>query len=315
MDAFISYNHQDQAYADHIKRALENIGYNIETAQDFLPGSNWIEIWQQKLRDAPVLILLMSPASLASLYVTQEWGYFMLTKKPIIPILLSDVQIAPALQIITYLDARSNGVDDLLIEKIVDVLESIAKQSNEIRFQFESIDVMTPDTMARIVMPYIQTLSNIEHITDEILGHKPGLHRIREISQNSPFQAVIEGLGKIAGFLYKRLSEEGKQQLRDEQATRTEERRIKRSQSQLEALKSAEEYIKFLGLTDLSTDERLEILTRLAPEFRLLYSIPVELRQVKMARARQRLQLPEASVSPTASQYSGRASDSGTATH
>jgi WD40 repeat protein len=85
---FISYARIDEEFARKLATDLDRMGATlwIDT-DDILPGVNWSAAIQEGLDTCEALILVMSPESLTSSNVTDEWQYFRDERKPIIPVM------------------------------------------------------------------------------------------------------------------------------------------------------------------------------------------------------------------------------------
>ncbi|MBZ0285769.1 MAG: toll/interleukin-1 receptor domain-containing protein [Anaerolineae bacterium] len=113
-NVFISYSHADRNMAVQIASLLSKEGLNIWIdVEDIPPGENWRNAIEDGLKTAEVMLLLVSPESMASAEVQGEWNYFLDEKKPIIPILLRPTEIPSRLRLIQWIDF-SQGSGSLL---------------------------------------------------------------------------------------------------------------------------------------------------------------------------------------------------------
>jgi hypothetical protein len=72
---FISYSRSDAQVADRIAGALEQAGVNVWIDHRRVdPGASFVEAINAALDDASYVLLLLSPAALASPWVTREWA-------------------------------------------------------------------------------------------------------------------------------------------------------------------------------------------------------------------------------------------------
>ncbi|MBI5959715.1 MAG: TIR domain-containing protein [Chloroflexi bacterium] len=84
---FISYSRNDEEIARKIATDLDRLGLDVWIdTDDIPPGVNWSTAIQEGLDACEVLILILSPESMASSNVTDEWQYFRDERKPIIPV-------------------------------------------------------------------------------------------------------------------------------------------------------------------------------------------------------------------------------------
>src|SRR5690606_30934422 len=72
--------------------------------EDIPAGMKWSRAIQQGLDSAEVMVVLISPTSMASSNVEDEWQYFLDHKKPVIPVLLQPAKIHFQLNRVQYID-------------------------------------------------------------------------------------------------------------------------------------------------------------------------------------------------------------------
>lgn len=63
---FVSYSHQDEDLVQEFKQQLDHLQVPVWDDQDILPGTNWEEAIRQRLDQADIILLLVSPHFLAS---------------------------------------------------------------------------------------------------------------------------------------------------------------------------------------------------------------------------------------------------------
>lgn len=103
---FISYSRTDEAFARKlaawISKTLDiEIWIDID---DIPPGMKWSQAIQQGLDLCQVMIVIITPDSMASRNVEDEWQYFLDSRKPIIPLLLKSADVPFQLRRIQYID-------------------------------------------------------------------------------------------------------------------------------------------------------------------------------------------------------------------
>ncbi|RKT83471.1 WD40 repeat [Saccharopolyspora antimicrobica] len=106
IDFFISYSPADERWATWIAWQLEAEGYRaLIQAWDFVPGTNFIDFMDRGVRDASVVVCVLSRNYLASRYGTMEWQAALRTdKSKLVTIRVEDCPIDGLLATITYLD-------------------------------------------------------------------------------------------------------------------------------------------------------------------------------------------------------------------
>lgn len=85
---FISYSRQDEDFTRQLATRLSQQGADIWIdIEDIPPGVKWSTAVQEGLDTSTVMLLIVSPDSMASKNVTDEWQYYHEKDKPIIPVL------------------------------------------------------------------------------------------------------------------------------------------------------------------------------------------------------------------------------------
>lgn len=73
-DFFVSYAQTDRAWAEWIAWQLEADGYQVLIqAWDMVPGSNWIHLMQEGVRQASRTVAVLSAAYVESAFAATEW--------------------------------------------------------------------------------------------------------------------------------------------------------------------------------------------------------------------------------------------------
>src|SRR4051794_16802158 len=90
MSYFVSYKREDRLFVDTLLDRMEAQGILGWTDANIKPGEEWKPRIDLALKETSGVIVVVTPTSLASQYVTYEWSHAMgLDKeKPVIPILL-----------------------------------------------------------------------------------------------------------------------------------------------------------------------------------------------------------------------------------
>lgn len=83
---FLSYSREDRHVADRIARDLTDAGIEVWYDANLGIGDNWPEVIFQNLQSAAAVILLLSPASIASEIVKAEWEYALRHSARILPV-------------------------------------------------------------------------------------------------------------------------------------------------------------------------------------------------------------------------------------
>jgi hypothetical protein len=109
-NVFISYARTDEAFARQIASLLSKEGLNVWIdVQDIPAGERWSNAIQQGLDAAEVMLLVITPESMTSKNVADEWMYFRDKDKPIIPLILRPAEMHYRLSSLQWVDFSEPG--------------------------------------------------------------------------------------------------------------------------------------------------------------------------------------------------------------
>ncbi len=120
---FVSYSRHDENFARKIAIWLANtlnVGVWIDI-DDIQPGVKWSAAIQDGLDNCEVMIVIVSPESMDSINVEDEWQYFIDLGKPVVPILLRSAPVPYQLRRIQWIDFSerdeyNNSLRQLIVE-------------------------------------------------------------------------------------------------------------------------------------------------------------------------------------------------------
>src|ERR1039458_5562286 len=106
---FISYSTKDAVFADLAKMKLNAEGVEVWLDHgDLRGGDEWREAIDQGISGSDALLVILTPASCASSYVTYEWGFALGLGKKVIPLMREDAAVHPRLEAFQHLDFRDH---------------------------------------------------------------------------------------------------------------------------------------------------------------------------------------------------------------
>jgi hypothetical protein len=121
-EIFISYSREDAEFARQLATDLTRRGASIWIdVDDIPPGMNWSTAVQEGLDTCDAMILILSPASVKSPDVQDEWQYFMDQKKPLIPVLLEPTTVQfqlNRLQRVDFFSQEYAGAFETLLDRL-----------------------------------------------------------------------------------------------------------------------------------------------------------------------------------------------------
>lgn len=103
--AFISYSRTDIDFAQQLTQNLSELGCDTWIDVVNIPaGVKWSTAIQQGLDSCDALVLVVSPASMASSNVEDEWQYFLDHKKKVIPVIYQPAKVHFQLNRLQHID-------------------------------------------------------------------------------------------------------------------------------------------------------------------------------------------------------------------
>jgi hypothetical protein len=123
-DIFISYSRKDEPFARQLAQSLSELGADVWIDVEDIPvGLKWSTAIQQGLDVCQAMIVIISPESMASVNVEDEWQYFIDQKKIIIPVFYRNAKIHFQLSRIQYINFE-NVPYDLAFRRLYSALIS-----------------------------------------------------------------------------------------------------------------------------------------------------------------------------------------------
>ena len=109
---FISYSHQDSAYAHALAAHLQGMGFETWIDERLDYGSQWPHELQKQLDSCAAFLLIMSPRSYTSEWVQSELQRAKRKLKPIFPLLLEGEEPWLSVESTQYYDVRGQKFPD-----------------------------------------------------------------------------------------------------------------------------------------------------------------------------------------------------------
>ena len=136
---FISYSRSDAEFtrrlAADLKKRKINTWLDVDRIQ---AGEDWDDAIWTSLQQCDLMLLVLSPASMSSKEVSNEWKYYLSQDKPIVPVLVeSTTNVHYRLVSLHYVDFHHHAYDAAL-ELLVAEIEHIAAEKG---WTFQQADV------------------------------------------------------------------------------------------------------------------------------------------------------------------------------
>lgn len=126
--AFFSYSRADSEFALRLAEDLKAAGATVWLDQlDIEPGQRWARAVENALKESPIVLVILSPASVGSGNVDDEVQFALKKNKRVIPILYRDCEIPYRLEPFQYADFRTDYSRGLK-----SVLKSLGMQAQDL---------------------------------------------------------------------------------------------------------------------------------------------------------------------------------------
>lgn len=117
---FLSYARADVDFAKRLARGLRRCDVDVWVdVYSIAAGKSWARQVAEALDRCDAMVLVMSPASVASENSDDEWNYYLDKQKPVVPVLLEQVDVPYRLNKLQYVDFTARPFDEALTKLVV----------------------------------------------------------------------------------------------------------------------------------------------------------------------------------------------------
>lgn len=110
---FISYSRQDAPFARRLASALSDAGADVWIDVEDIPaGMKWSTAIQEGLYQCEAMLVIISPYSMKSTNVEDEWQFYLDKRKVVIPVRLHPAEVHFQLNRIQYVDFHEQPFDE-----------------------------------------------------------------------------------------------------------------------------------------------------------------------------------------------------------
>lgn len=124
---FISYAHADGDFASVTRAEIEKSGFSTWSDDDIEPGDTWSQSIDLAISSAFAIVVVVSPDSMESKYVTYEWSFGLGLGIKVVPILLSPCSPHPKIIELQYIDFTNRAARPW--EKLKNKLDNALRDS------------------------------------------------------------------------------------------------------------------------------------------------------------------------------------------
>lgn len=122
---FVSYSRQDSAFVETLREQLTASGFEVWTDSVVRPGNDWRQEIDDAIRQAFVMLVIVTPASKSSEYVTYEWAFALGLGVRVIPLIVEPAELHSRLQFLQHIDMTRWQGEDLPWARLLEGLNQI----------------------------------------------------------------------------------------------------------------------------------------------------------------------------------------------
>ncbi|MBZ0289589.1 MAG: HEAT repeat domain-containing protein, partial [Anaerolineae bacterium] len=178
---FLSYKHQDSTFANDLIRRVQAAGFTLWVDADQLrAGENWRETINLAIKDSFALVVIITPESKTSEYVTYEWAFAQGAGVKIVPVLLRPTKLHPQLEVLQYLDFS---------DPYVQPWERLIARLKELQAQFQTNSLSLPNDAPAPVRGAVMALDS--HNAEE---RRSALRTLAQMNNPAAYAALVNAV-------------------------------------------------------------------------------------------------------------------------
>ncbi|MFN8375529.1 MAG: TIR domain-containing protein [Anaerolineae bacterium] len=197
---FISYSHQDDTeFFEKLKLQIQNAGMDFWTDEKISPGQQWSKAIDDSIKNAFVIVVVMTPLATASSFITYEWSFALGLGKVVIPVMAAKgTKPHPKLSELQYLDFTDRQHQPW--QKLISALEVTQDSISEAEIP---VGKSENPIVKRLTNKKIDRRKTIKTIVD--LGYKEAIPDLINILEDTHEKSEIrqvaaEALGKLRAY-------------------------------------------------------------------------------------------------------------------
>jgi HEAT repeat protein len=192
---FISYCHSDGDFAEYLALKLEQNGFEIWRDETGLVGGDeWREKIDRSIRDSSALVLVVTPESKDSFYVTYEWIFALGAGLKVVPIKLKEIEPHPRLREIHHHDFTNRMARpwDKLIADLRGICEKEQREkSDSISEDKQACSIEIPVNCPPLIENAIKSLDSVN-----LDGRREAIKLLFGINQSTSREVLLSALKK-----------------------------------------------------------------------------------------------------------------------
>jgi len=125
---FVSYARKDVEFAKRLARGLRRCGVDVWVdVYSIAAGKSWARQVGEALDGCDAMVVVLSTAGVASENSDDEWNFYLDKQKPVLPVLLEQVDVPYRLNKLQYVDFTAQPFDQALTKVVVALRQALAR--------------------------------------------------------------------------------------------------------------------------------------------------------------------------------------------
>jgi hypothetical protein len=127
---FVSYSRKDAEFVEMLRQHLRDASFEVWTdSSGVRPGNDWRTEIDDAIRNAFVVLVVVTPAARVSEYVTYEWAFALGAGIKVIPMIVEATPLHPRLEFLQHLEFSSSSEEGYPWEKLFEGLRHIKQDA------------------------------------------------------------------------------------------------------------------------------------------------------------------------------------------
>jgi hypothetical protein len=162
---FISYQHADYAFASNLRYVLHENGFEAWLDDKSIsPGDRYRQHIEDGLSGSFAVVVIVTPESHTSEYVTYEWSYALGKGKKIIPLLVRPTEKHPVLEQFSHIDCTSSRPS---FDELIRRLREVQQETNQTATSVQPAETL-PDDL-NFILTRLYSLASTPVTASEII--------------------------------------------------------------------------------------------------------------------------------------------------
>jgi len=146
---YISFEPIEAAFVKELRVRLEGENLRIWDNDSIPPGENAPKIIERAIRNASIVLVIMSPTAKSSEVVTHEWAFALGLGLRVFPIIIRSTPLHPRLSILKPLDFTENPITEAKWTQLIDWLKKLQQeQDTKTHASIENMPFISPTNLS-----------------------------------------------------------------------------------------------------------------------------------------------------------------------